>query len=141
MGYYSRSWAESVVKAHHKAHARASYLIQVSTHVTMNSIALWLARSGKDALSNALWLFWKAFCDVLEENLEKRLPVGTTQTFSKLSRSILSEVFWTFCENCPDYLLPARDWWVEHEQQFFKARPRPRSLKNEDASQMQLLDS
>lgn len=128
---YSLKWAREVTKAHYKRYARATYLVLVSTHLTPEIVARWLAKSHESLLHRQLWSFWKAFIPVLDEDLRKRVPENAKHLFSKLTRSILSEVFWTFCENCPEWLWTARDWWVEHEEQFFKARPRARSLSQE----------
>lgn len=132
---YSMNWARDVVKTHYKRYTRASYLILTSTHLTTEIVARWLAKSNDSLLSRHLWEFWRTFVPKLQQELDKRVPAGTTQMFSKLTRSILSDVFWSFCENCPEYLWTARDWWQDHEEQFFKARPRPRSPGKETRPQ------
>jgi len=118
---YSIHWARNVVKAHYSQYARASYLILTSSHFTTENLARWLSKSQEDAVLRARWTFYKFLCEKLAEELDKRLPPGTKQVFSKHTRSILSEVFWTFELWGPDWLLTEHRWWAEHEEQFLKA--------------------
>lgn len=120
---YNRNWAREVVKAHYKRYARASYLILVSSHFTQENLALWLAKSDGDPILRARWEFFKTLARKLTQELDQRLPPDTKQVFSKLSRSILGDVFWSFDRWGPDWLLTEWRWWADHEEQFLKARP------------------
>jgi len=42
---YALDWAENVVKAHYRAHPRASYFLLVLLELTTKDLAKWLARS------------------------------------------------------------------------------------------------
>lgn len=121
---YNIGWARSVAKSHYSRYARASYLVLVSTHFSMDHVARWLAKSHNDLESRNLWSFWKLFIEVLERELAQRVVPPTKQVFSKQNRSVLSDVFWGKDEWCPDWLLTSWEWWREHEEQFFKAPPR-----------------
>lgn len=132
---YSIGWSRDVVRNHYQRYTRASYIVLASTHITAETVARWLAKSHDSLLHRQLWNFWRAFIPLLQADLDKRAPQTTSRMFSKLTRSILSDVFWDFIAKCPEYLWTARDWWLEHEEQFFKARPRARSLGKENQAE------
>lgn len=120
---YSLIWARNVVKLHYSQYARVSYFLLKHTHFTSDSVARWLANSKTSRASADLWRFWKHLVELLDRRSSHLATQTTTRPYSKQMLAIWSEVFWEIGENCPPGLSTAWEYWVEHEEQFLKARP------------------